>query len=621
MSLESDDLIPDNDSDDVGGGEISAGAIGSIAAAAYPPVPTWNPFVDPTLYPPPLTIATTDANGNPITLSRLTFGWNSQTSSNAANTQQYVAYATPDNSQIVIGVEGTYNFSNLATDIAIWSSNGLVGQGFLDYLGDAAKFIHQVQQNNPNAQISLTGHSLGGAEAQILGAYFDLPTTVFDAPGTGVFIYSNSVQNTLSSYVPPGYNPQTDVSVSVNIARPGDLVSVVGTPFGTQGVITDTNPNSPINTQNHWWDALDDHYINPIVPYLNQTTNPNSGITVAPRQTSSDPYLRLPPNAVLGTPSSGTTIYQNSSVLSGALNILDPPEGSRFVISLSTFSYFLRPQLTTLLLPDDNLGIASFKVWTASNGQWSPQPTSYTLGTAISVDPNVQAIQFEAFNSSGQVQFIPGHYSFFGIFSISGSFSASMSAYNIYAHSDFTGGGVSDVLWRNSATGAWGFSDINNSLAWHDLGGSSTAYSVVGLGDLNGDGASDVVWRNNLSGAWGWSDVHNNLAWHDLGGSSTAYHVVGVGDFNGDGSSDVLWRNDTSGAWGWSDVHNNLAWHDLGSSLTAWNIVGVGDYNGDGASDALWRNDTTGAWAWSDIQNNKAWHDLGSSLTAYKVVA
>src|SRR5262249_53444279 len=102
--------------------------------------------------------------------------------------------------------------------------------------------------------------------------------------------------------------------------------------------------------------------------------------------------------------------------------------------------------------------------------------------------------------------------------------------------------------------------------------------------DFAASNSSDALWRNNATGAWGWSDIHNNLARHDLGGSSTAYNAVGPGDFAGQGASDALWRNNATGAWGWSDFNNNLAWHDLGGSLTAYSVVGLGDLNGDGAS-------------------------------------
>jgi hypothetical protein len=75
---------------------------------------------------------------------------------------------------------------------------------------------------------------------------------------------------------------------------------------------------------------------------------------------------------------------------------------------------------------------------------------------------------------------------------------------------------------------------------------------VAGVGDVNGDGTDDVIWRNNATGAWGWTDVANRSAWHDLGASSTAYNVVGVADFNGDGKADTLWENPTTGDIGYS---------------------------------------------------------------------
>jgi ELWxxDGT repeat protein len=127
-------------------------------------------------------------------------------------------------------------------------------------------------------------------------------------------------------------------------------------------------------------------------------------------------------------------------------------------------------------------------------------------------------------------------------------------------------------LWVTDGTagGTHELTDING--AYQGTGGfEPTSLAAVTLlvpppDNFNRNNTSDVLFRNDSSGAWGWSDVNNNLAWHDLGGSSTAYGVVGTGDFNGDGAADVLWRDDASGAWGWSDVNNNLAWHDLGGS-------------------------------------------------------
>src|SRR5207302_289240 len=53
---------------------------------------------------------------------------------------------------------------------------------------------------------------------------------------------------------------------------------------------------------------------------------------------------------------------------------------------------------------------------------------------------------------------------------------------------DLNGNGVSDILFRNDATGDVGFYDMQGSrVGWNDIGGSSTAYGAVGTGDFIGD--------------------------------------------------------------------------------------------------------------------------------------
>ena len=46
-----------------------------------------------------------------------------------------------------------------------------------------AAFLEWVQNNVPGTTITLTGHSLGGAIAQVVGQATGLTTVVFNAPG------------------------------------------------------------------------------------------------------------------------------------------------------------------------------------------------------------------------------------------------------------------------------------------------------------------------------------------------------------------------------------------------------------------------------------------------------
>ena len=166
----------------------------------------------------------------------------------------------------------------------------------------------------------------------------------------------------------------------------------------------------------------------------------------------------------------------------------------------------------------------------------------------------------------------------------------------IAKRSNFNGDSRSDILWRNTSTGAnviWRSASSSTQTAVTTL---SVAWRAVGLGDYNGDHRSDILWRNSSTGS--------NTIWRSGSSatpqgvtalSSQAWTVAGSGDYNGDGRSDILWRNTSTGG--------NVIWRSASSATpqavtmfsTAWRVAGSGDYNGDQRADILWRNASTGA--------------------------
>ena len=69
------------------------------------------------------------------------------------------------------------------------------------------------------------------------------------------------------------------------------------------------------------------------------------------------------------------------------------------------------------------------------------------------------------------------------------------------ASSDFNGDGRSDVLWRNSGTGANVIWHSANSATLQSLAAvSNFDWRVVGNGDYDGDGRADLLWRNCRTG-------------------------------------------------------------------------------------------------------------------------
>jgi hypothetical protein len=174
---------------------------------------------------------------------------------------------------------------------------------------------------------------------------------------------------------------------------------------------------------------------------------------------------------------------------------------------------------------------------------------------------------------------------------------------------DFNGDGASDVLWRNTRTGANAIWTSANIGALQSMAGVADLYwEIVGAGDFNGDGKSDVLWRNKRTGANAiWYSGNAALSQALRSVADPAWKIVGCGDFDGDGGADVLWRNDRTGA--------NIVWksgnHATVLAMTrvtklAWEIVGTGDFNGDGKSDVLWRNGSTGA--------NTIWKSANSAM-------
>lgn len=209
----------------------------------------------------------------------------------------------------------------------------------------------------------------------------------------------------------------------------------------------------------------------------------------------------------------------------------------------------------------------------------------------------------------------------------------SSTSYSGVGVGDFNGDGLSDVLFRNNATGDFGFNQTSasgGSIAGANyvaIGGSSNSYQVKGVGDFNGDSISDILFRNDATGDMGFVFMKaggTSTGYQPIGGSSTAFSVVGAGDFNGDGTTDILFRNNTTGDFGFDQINSgvNSGYHALGGSSNAFHVATVGDFNGDGTADIMFRNATTGENGYYEIHNGAlgAWHQMQTVDPAYAIV-
>jgi hypothetical protein len=104
-----------------------------------------------------------------------------------------------------------------------------------------ASFVKSIASANPNAIITLTGYSLGGGIAQIVGSYANVQTVTFDAPGSAAFRPAFSSLASLASL-----QMLTPSTGNWDYRFEGDQVSQVGQQIGQSITVINplmTNPN------------------------------------------------------------------------------------------------------------------------------------------------------------------------------------------------------------------------------------------------------------------------------------------------------------------------------------------------------------------------------------------
>jgi hypothetical protein len=210
---------------------------------------------------------------------------------------------------------------------------------------------------------------------------------------------------------------------------------------------------------------------------------------------------------------------------------------------------------------------------------------------------------------------------------------------------DFNGDGKSDILLRDTNTGAVKLWLMNGGVVFPGgtIAGIATNWQIVAQRDFNGDGNADILWRDNTTGTVrlflmnGLTVTQNLLVASNV---PSNFVIAGVGDFNGDGKADILWRNMSTGAvsmWfmngatvlntgivgtvtlTWSIIgtspNGHILWrnnstgaltdwvmngaavsqtHNLGTVNAPWAVIGSGDFDGNGSRDLLLRNGSTG---------------------------
>jgi hypothetical protein len=352
----------------------------------------------------------------------------------------FFAQVFQNGNQIVVSFRGTspdniYNSiktlladSSFLSGISSFTADG-VDPDLLDQLEAGAHLLASIANNPAYAgdSITLTGHSLGGAIAQILGARTGLPTQAFDAPGAGDLINLPAVEDALEALNTIRF---ANSGNNVNLRMYGDQISLVGAGIGPQETIATT---SQINT----------YLNNPPIVIAPEAPIPLTPIDIAVARTFLDNHdislmvSQLERSAPITTGDAGprATIPIALAELSGqiaryiALQVfgqvdeqLDPPSGQFFLFIADAGS----PSLYAVTLPA-LFGVNEWDIEEFLGGQWTPDSLLDPLETFY-FDSGAMEFQFWALDQNNYIFTLPSGFVFDLQFATDGVFTGTIEA-------------------------------------------------------------------------------------------------------------------------------------------------------------------------------------------------
>ena len=270
------------------------------------------------------------------------------------------------------------------------------------YISDAASYLSSIASANQNAQIMITGHSLGGAIAQILGKVSGLATAAFNAPGTGQLF--GALSGLAGSVANLG-----DGGTNINYRVTGDQASFAGTPLGQTYSLPSTagtNGSSPL-----WQVAAQVLTNHNTFPSL-QSTSFTEGLTAPDYITQLQQTLQSP---------SGKALRIILSVTAGVASLADPEPGSTFDLEADPGS----PFISAIALPSEP-GVAAYDIAYEINGVFSAF-SEIQPATTDDLPDGVTGVMFEPLDGSNNPVVIPSSFYFSLTFATSGQFSGTLT--------------------------------------------------------------------------------------------------------------------------------------------------------------------------------------------------
>jgi len=143
-----------------------------------------------------------------------------------------ILYKKTGTTEYAVAIRGT---ANLVPDLLPSDGKILLGDAPDNRAAYQASQLSQFQEANPDARISVTGHSLGGLEASMVSSQLGVSATVFNAPNTPTAV--------------------SDSSRITEVHAQGDIVSNAGADF-PQTIVLNTGADNALDL--HKMDKLND---------------------------------------------------------------------------------------------------------------------------------------------------------------------------------------------------------------------------------------------------------------------------------------------------------------------------------------------------------------------------
>jgi Ca2+-binding RTX toxin-like protein len=320
-------------------------------------------------------------------------------------------YSSGDQKHYVIAVRGTDNASDLFTDLAGFVNGPTIPTAALitataDTTELIKLFMNKIGSSNlyNGTSLVLTGHSLGGAIAQLEGEAAGIDTISFNAPG------AEQLRAQLSSYLSSNVGAG-QVSL-INYRNVGDVVSQSGSLGASEKVETIQSGNGVVPGI---WSA---HLIDTIIQNISTADYKLSAGSPDGHSLSNLLLNYIVPAAV----NSVSDRYIINFAASAGSALIDPAASNTYLFNETPDS----PLLTTVTLVSAS-HVANFYVTQQVDGIWST-PVLVTPDTTLILHDNVHAIEFEAVDASGSPVSLPADYAFGVSFGASGNVTATLDA-------------------------------------------------------------------------------------------------------------------------------------------------------------------------------------------------